>query len=112
MNRDLSLQCIITAVVSEYTQSSVYIPITDNADVHAWLRHNSVSEETCNKLHKEMIRKMSDFEGMTKEDIQALGLPIGEQIRLRMSIERVKEKGKKNTKGRAVSRMFTTFKLN
>ena len=30
---------------------------------------------------------------MTKEDIQALGLPVGEQIRLRESIERLHEHG-------------------
>ena len=76
--------------------------------MEVWLRHSSVSKDTRHKLHVERIRKMSDFEGMTREDIQALGLPIGEQIRLRMSIERAKGKGKKKSKG-AVNPMF---KLN
>ena len=36
-----------------------------------------------------MIRKLSDLKGMTEQDILRLSLPVGEAIRLRLSIERL-----------------------
>ena len=61
-----------------------------------------MSAETCSTLHRKMIRKMSDFKVMTKEDIQTLGLPVGEQIRLRVSIRTVLEKDRFEKQGHEI----------
>ena len=80
------------------------------SEVETWLKANYVSRETCDLLYREMIRKMSDFEGMTKEDILRLDLPLGEQIRLRMSLEKLREQGKRSK--RALGRLFESLKSN
>ena len=58
-------------------------------DVGSWLRANQVSQETCDRLHREMIRTMSDLRQMKEQDIVHLGLPVGEHIRLRSALEKL-----------------------
>ena len=78
-----------------YPHSSYFVIVS--TDVEEWLKVNYVSQDTCSTLQREMIRKKADLKLMTKDDIQGLGLPLGEQLRLRECVEKL-HRGEGDTK--------------
>ena len=67
-----------------------------SSEIESWLKANSISHATCDRLNREKIRKLSDVRLMTKEDILDLNLPLGERIRLRELIETLRQEDRKN----------------
>ena len=67
---------------------------TESFELVTWLKANYVTQKTCDTLHREMIRRMADFKLMTPKDIDCLNLPLGEQLRLRESIEQLRSQDK------------------
>ena len=73
-----------------YLHSSYFVMVS--TDVEEWLKVNYVSQDTCCTLQRELIRKKADLKLMTKDDIQGLDLPLGEQgeqLRLRECVEKL-----------------------
>ena len=64
-----------------------------------WLQDQYVSQETRQKLHREMIRKKSDLKLMMEKDITGLNLPLGEAIRLREAIDRLHREQREMAQG-------------
>ena len=49
---------------------------------------NGISDSTLKKLQKEEITEISDLEKLDERDIDKLGLPIGEKIRLKAGLSK------------------------
>ena len=73
--------------------------VTVPSEIESWLKANYVSQETCQRLAKELIRKMSDVKAMTEQDIVDLNLPLGERIRLRESIDKLLDRKQEVNRG-------------